>query len=354
MKLLSGKLFLFVLFSLAILALVAALPFFIVRLAKQPEPAPQPPVPQQEEKVKREYDYDVTVYLTKSKKLVTVKLEEYVKCVTASEMPAAFELEALKAQAVAARTYALAKQQAFARSGNKAHPQAALCDDVHCQVYRDKETIESLKSSDWMQSYWWKIEEASAQTAGEVMTYQGRLVEQPLFYSSSGGQTENSEDVFTAAVPYLRSVSSPYEEESPHQSETKEMTLKEVEKAVKRAGYGSTGGLKKGNIEILSRNTGGSVAKIKLGKLTLRGRDVRTACDLRSADFDIEVSGSRIIFTTKGYGHGVGMSQYGATGMAKNQYTYEQILRHYYSGVQVQLLETVTDVSAGSITLRAE
>lgn len=305
------KLILLFLIFFSMLTLIAALPFCIVRLtARTPVPAAEPAPAAPSEAPKPVYDYTISVYLTGSRKTVTVDLEEYVKCVTASEMPAAFELEALKAQAVAARTYAVSKQQAFAQGGSKAHPQAALCDDVHCQVYRDRETIRSLKSPEWMQTYWGKLEEAARQTSGEVMTYQGRLVDQPLFYSSSGGQTENSEDVFSAAVPYLRSVLSPYEEESPHQSDTKEMTLKELERAVKKAGYGSTGGLKKGNIEILSRNEGGSVAQIKLGRLTLRGRDVRAACALRSANFDLAVNAGKAVFTTKGYGHGVGMSQY--------------------------------------------
>ena len=139
-----------------------------------------------------------------------IEFEEYVKGVVASEMPSDFEEEALKAQAVAARTYSLAKVQNAKKNGNSStHPKAPVCDTVHCQVYQDKAQLKKGKGADWMRSDWEKISAAVEDTKGQLLYYDGQLVQQALFHSSSGGKTENCEDVFASAVPYLVSVESP-------------------------------------------------------------------------------------------------------------------------------------------------
>ncbi len=325
-----------VIFVIATMLLVAILPVGIVKLALNfradttIENIENP-----------KYNYTISVLLHDSKKVAKVDLEEYVVSVVASEMPANFELEALKAQAVAARTYAISKAERFKTFGNDTHPEAPLCDEVHCQVYRDKSEIEKIKGEEWMQAYWTKLEEAVQDTTAQVMTYQGMLVEQPLFHSSSGGQTENSEDVFTAAVPYLRSVESPYEELATHRNEKRTFSTAKLRDAIKNAKLGDTGKLKESNIKIQSISKGGSVEKIKTGKLILTGRQIRTACNLPSDNFTIEYADSNVTFISNGYGHGVGMSQWGADGMAKNGYTYEKILSHYYSGIELKSLQEV-------------
>ncbi len=287
---------------------------------------------------KVKYDQMIAVFRTESGQTEHVSLEDYVAGVVAGEMPSSFEPEALKAQAVAARTYAISKIQRSGDSGFPSeHPMAALCDSTHCQVYRTKKELLGLKSEEWMKTGWPKIEDAVEKTSGELMYYQGKLVEQPLFHSSSGGKTENSEDVFVAAVPYLRSVSSPYEAEATHQNEKITLSISEFQKKMKKA-YSkyNFGTLNAGNIKIISRSEGGRVEKIQLGNAVLEGRNVRDACNLYSANFNIKLSGSNIEFTTMGYGHGVGMSQWGANGMAQNGSNYKEILTHYYSGVEIR------------------
>lgn len=286
---------------------------------------------------KIKYDRTIMVFRTESGQTERVALEEYVAGVVAGEMPSSFEREALKAQAVAARTYAISKIQRSGDSGfPKEHPMAALCDSTHCQVYRTPKELLQLKSEEWMETGWLKIQEAVEETRGELMYYQGSLVEQPLFHSSSGGKTENSEDVFVAAVPYLRSVDSPYEQEATHQNEKITLSISDFQKKLKNAypKY-NFGTINENSIKIVNRSEGGRVEKIQVGNVVLEGRNIRDVCNLYSANFNIKLNNNAIEFTTMGYGHGVGMSQWGANGMAQNGSDYKEILKHYYSGIEI-------------------
>ncbi|MGI6765434.1 MAG: stage II sporulation protein D [Anaerovoracaceae bacterium] len=282
--------------------------------------------------------HTVTLYRHQEGRVITLDLEDYVAGVMAGEMPASFEMEALKAQAVAARTYALSKIRRAEDAGNSAeHPEAPLCDDTHCQVYRSEKELMNLKGKGWMEDGWRKIRQATLSTAGEVMYYQGALVEQPLFHSSSGGKTENSEDVFVSAFPYLRSVDSRFEGDAPYQNESVSVSFGTFEKKVSEK-YGASN-ISIETIKILSRSEGGRVKEIQVGDKVLSGRDIRELFGLRSANFSLAFNGKEdIIFTTRGYGHGVGMSQWGANGMAKAGYSYVEILQHYYLGVSIELL----------------
>lgn len=279
----------------------------------------------------------IRVYLKEAKRIGEIELEEYVKGVIAGEMPAAFEMDALKSQAVAARTKVLHQKIKYGVEGNPAHPGAEVCNDVHCQVYKSKEQLNKIKSKDWLKNYWPKIEKAVEETKGLVITYDGKLID-PLYHSTSGGRTENSEDVFTAMAPYLRSVESPYEEASKHLED--EVVLSTNEFITKINNTYKKCGLNKNNIvdslKILERSEGGRITKMKVGNDILTGRNIRELFGLKSADFKITISGDKMIFKTKGYGHGVGMSQYGANGMAKKGYGFEDILKHYYQGVEIE------------------
>ena len=297
----------------------------------------------------------VKVWLEDEQEVRELDFEEYVACVVACEMPADFESEALKAQAVAARTYAVSKLSRWEDSGAEAggasgsgasgfgaHPQAPLCDTTHCQVYRSQEELIRLHEDGWEKEGFAKVKEATEATRGQMLYYEGELVTQPLFFSSSGGQTENSEDVFVSAYPYLVSVESPYEDEATHTDEEKRFTLAEMKQAL--AGDfpdRPTGTLNADNIKIISRTEGGRVAQMTAGSATFKGTEIRTALGLSSALFSISFEGSggedttTIVFTSDGSGHGVGMSQYGADGMAKAGSDYIQILTHYYTGTQV-------------------
>ena len=159
---------------------------------------------------------------------------------------------------------------------------------------------------------------------------------QPLFFSSSGGQTENSEDVFVGAYPYLVSVSSPYEEGASHAKEEKTISMDALRSQL-NAAYPERmiGSLSAKNIKVLNRTAGGRVNEMQIGSAVFKGTEVRTAIGLSSTLFSIGFSGEKITFTSDGYGHGVGMSQYGANGMAKEGYDYKEILTHYYSGTEI-------------------
>lgn len=281
----------------------------------------------------------IKVWIEEEQKVVEVDFEDYVTRVVASEMPYHFDLEALKAQSVAARTFSAAKLEKYEEKKPSSHPDAPVCNTTHCQVYKtEKELIESHEEG-WEKEGWPKIQKACKATEGELLYYNGKMVMQPLFFSSSGGQTENSEDVFVGAYPYLVSVSSPYEEGATHTDEEKTFTLSEFKEKIKAAfPKKSFGTIKQSNIKILSRSSGGRVSEMQIGDEVLKGTEVRTALGLSSALFSVkfdEEGDGNIIFTSNGSGHGVGLSQYGANGMAKEGYKYKEILKHYYTGTEV-------------------
>lgn len=317
--------------SMVVFSLVL-LPLALVSFFHDADETVPPPV----KKGSVEIPATIQVYRHATGTTETIPFEDYVKGVVSGEMPASFEMEALKAQAVAARTYSLSKLVRSGGAGNPDHPSAPVCDDTHCQVYRSPDELKQIKSAEWMDTGWPKIVAAVESTKGQLMYYQGALVEQPLFHSSSGGKTENSEDVFVSALPYLRSVDSPYEASAPHQSEQVEIPLSEFKQKIKQANPGKgLGTVNSETVKVVERSAGGRVAAIQVGNLTMKGREIREIFGLRSANFAVSVKGDTVLFTTEGYGHGVGMSQYGANGMAQAGYDYIDILTHYYTGVEV-------------------
>lgn len=291
----------------------------------------------------QEKEIILSVLNHRSNEVMNLSLEEYTKGVVAAEMPVTFELEALKAQAVAARTYTIRRLQQFGAAPSEKHPQYDLCTDhTHCQAWISKdERVEAWKKDkklgllDYL-SLWKKIEQAIDSTRGEIVTYNGEPID-PLFHSTSGGKTENSEDYFNAKVPYLRSVISQYEEKSPHMVTKVEMTKEEFENKLKNKLPDIKINSKKleKEIKILKKTEGGQIEEIKIGNKTLSGREAREALGLKSSNFFIDIKGKEVIITTTGYGHGVGMSQYGADGMAREGMDYKEIIKHYYQGVEV-------------------
>lgn len=304
----------------AVIILVVVIPYGILSIFSSPE------TEQNQDDSERKYisSTRISVFLEEEQQTVDLPLEEYVSCVVASEMPASFALEALKAQAVAARTYGLARQ-------------GSLCDTVHCQVYRSKEEIRALKGQEWMETYWEKIQDAAYETAGQVMYYNGALAGQVLFHSSTGGRTENSEEVFVSAVPYLRSVDSPYEEEATHRKDEVSVPIGDFVNLI-NGQYGVTPVTAEDvkGMAILSRNEGQTVAELKVGENRFTGKQIRSMLNLSSANFTFAVTEDTVVITSVGYGHGVGMSQYGANGMAKKGYSYDKILAHYYTGITIE------------------
>ncbi len=275
-------------------------------------------------------DFDVLV-LKENGKVDSVPVEQYIAGVVSSEMPSSFDLEALKAQAVAARTYVTSRRDSY-NNGKSKHPGAHVCSTTCCQVYRDTEGLRKVKSDEWIKTDYNKIKTAVSQTAGQLLYYDGELVTQPLFFSASGGKTENSEDVFSSALPYLRSVSSSYENAEKYTNFETVKTYDELKKLLSAHG---TVNLTPDNIKVLSHTEGDGVALAAFDTLQLTGRQVRELLGLPSADFTIKTTSDNVTFVTNGSGHRVGLSQYGADGMAANGYNYKEILQHYYSGTSI-------------------
>ncbi|SHK46871.1 stage II sporulation protein D [Tepidibacter formicigenes] len=277
---------------------------------------------------------NIKVYNSKEDKVETMNLEEYLYNVVASEMPATFNEEALKAQAIAARSYVFYKME---NGGDKIpqHKGAVVCTDHnHCQEYLTIDQLKKAHGQDWMEKLWPKIKKAVDDTRGKVLVYEGKTI-QPLYHSTSGGKTENSEEVFSAKLPYLRSVDSPYEQGSPKLVSNVKISKNDFVNKFKSNDIVISDNIKK-DIKILSRTEGGSVKEIKVGNKVIRGRDVRKILNLNSSDFEIKVSDNYVNIITKGYGHGVGMSQWGANGMANKGYKYDEILKHYFKGVKIE------------------
>jgi len=267
-------------------------------------------------------------------------LEEYIVCVVGAEMPASFPLEALKAQAVAARTYAVRRMSAYGGSPCGRGGGEICTDSGCCQAFKTVETLKERWGDDAKRNYD-KVREAVYSTAAEVAVYGGKPIE-ALYHSAAGGRTEDAQNVFSQALPYLVGVDSPGEEASERFHEETRLSPKAFVSAVNGRWKGA--GLRKSKLDkqvkILSRYESGQVKSIRLGGATVSGRDVRKLFGLNSANFTLDI-GDDVSIVTTGYGHGVGMSQYGARAMALEGRGYREILAHYYSGVVVAPMEAL-------------
>ncbi|PMC37412.1 stage II sporulation protein D [Bacillus sp. UMB0899] len=274
---------------------------------------------------------DVPVYRSQAKQIEEVPLEEYVIGVVASEMPAEFELEALKAQALAARTYITKRLMSNQTLGA---PEGSVVQDTQDhQVYKNREELKAAWG-DQYESKLQKITEAVAATQGKILTYQDQPID-ASFFSTSNGYTENSEAYWTEEIPYLKSVESSWDEKSPKFYEKKVITIKEFESKLGVNLDTSSGTIGK----ITGLTPGKRVAKVEIDGKEFTGRKIREELGLNSSDFTWEIKGDSVVIETKGFGHGVGMSQYGANFMAEGGKTYEEIVSHYYKGTKVSEAE---------------
>lgn len=277
----------------------------------------------------------IKVYITKEDKVEEMYIEEYVRGVVAAEMPAEFGLEALKAQAVAARTYALSHMEAFGGTKSKEGNGADVCDTVSDQVYIKKEDRLNAWPEKSKADYWNKITEAVVETSGEVLEYDNKLVMAPYYFAASSGKTESAADVFAENEPYLKSVDSPGEEIAPTTTKFSYSSLtSKINSAYPKAALNSS--KLKTQISIKSRTSAGSVKEIKVGNVTISGANFRRILGLNSSNFTLSFGLTGVDIICKGHGHGVGMSQWGANAMAKDGKSYKDILCHYYSGVEVK------------------
>ena len=291
-----------------------------VKLRKPMEESPEP-----RETVPIQEPSQVTMdLLLPDGSIQTMDLEEYLVGVVLGEMPASFETEALKAQAVVARTYTLK----CAGAGVK-HGTGTMCADASCcQAYVDPADYgggpDSLN----------KVRSAVAATAGEVLTYNGNLIE-ATYFSCSGGVTEDAVAVWGTDYPYLRSVESPGEETAAYYTDSVYFTAGEFQQKLGRELAGSP----KSWLGYITYTAGGGVNTIRIAGVDYKGTDIRSKLGLRSTAFTMTADSEGITVNTRGFGHRVGMSQYGADAMALRGCGYEEILTHYYQGTQLTVYE---------------
>lgn len=252
---------------------------------------------------------------TSTGEIKNIELEDYIVGVVAGEMPASFNEEALKAQAIASRTYAMYKM----KNSNGTYD---LVTDKTNQVYITEDKMKSL----WQENfdyYFEKIKKAVYDTKDLIMTYNGDII-LSLYFARSNGKTEDAIAVFGSNEEYLKSV------ESPEENLTSEVTISK-DKFCNKLNI-SCDAI---NISNVLKSSSGRINSLNINGKTFKGTEIRTLFDLKSTDFDISI-GSEIKFVTKGYGHGVGMSQYGANKLAQNGKNYEEILKHYYQNINIE------------------
>jgi len=265
----------------------------------------------------------VRVKRDKTGVIENVPLEEYIVGVVAGENPVTFNIEALKAQAVAARSYVLTRMQ------YNVDKEYDVVDTVTNQVYLDNEHLRNAWKDKYTENVN-KIRTAVLETEGEYLDYNGKIAD-AMYFSTSTGMTENSEEVFGTKVAYLQSVKSEWDKEaSPVFSQNYEMSLNDfyIKLNLKYKD--------KLTVENIETTSTGRIKKIKINGVPFTGNTVYSKLGLRSTHFVIRQEGNNVYITTKGYGHGVGMSQYGANGMANEGYNYDEILAHYYQGTKLK------------------
>lgn len=245
------------------------------------------------------------------------ELEEYIIGVVGAEMPASFNKEALKAQSVVARTYAL--------KSIKSNKQ--LTSDNSTQNFKDNNELKKMWGINY-NTYYNKIKSAVLETKGLYLSYNNDYVD-AVYHSTSNGNTEDAVYVWGNSVPYLKSVSSEYDNTNKNYNSAITLTYNEISNKLKNSIDNNT------KFNIISRTSGNRVKEMEINGITYSGVEFRKLLNLRSADFSIENNGANVVISTNGYGHGVGMSQYGANGMANNGSSYRDILLHYYTGVSI-------------------
>jgi len=290
-----------------------------------------------EETQEEKYDYreynTIKLLHTATKQIEEVGLDDYLLNVVSAEMPASYEQEALKSQAIVARTYTIYQT---INSGNK-HEGANMCDShLCCQAWISKDDRFSKWEEGKREEYWSKIENAVNSTRGKIITYENQPIN-AFFHANSGGVTEVPLNVWGGAgYPYLQVVQTSGED-AYTQYESEVLITKEefVNKMKEKHSNFEIDFSKENEIKVLELTGSGRVKTIKIGNLNLSGVEVRSILGLRSANFTVDIDETNIKFSVIGYGHGVGMSQTGADSLAKQGKTCEEIIKHYYVGVEI-------------------
>ncbi len=291
---------------------------------------------EKEETQETSYDYGqynkIKLLHSSTQEVEEIELDTYLLGVVSSEMPASFEQEALKAQALVARTYTMYK----IINGSK-HENADICDNsTCCQAWISKEERLNKWNEEERKTNWAKIENAVNSTKGKIVTYDGKPIN-AFFHSNSGGTTDTATNVWGGTnYPYLQAVETSGEDSYSQYSSQVSVTKEEFTAKIKEYHSDFEIDFKSNNpIKILEYTDGDRIKTIKIGNLNLSGVEVRTMFGLKSAKFEIKIEDNNIKFSVIGYGHGVGMSQTGADSMAKQGKNCEEIIKHYYTGVKI-------------------
>lgn len=265
----------------------------------------------------------VNVKILETDEILNISLEDYVIGVVAAEMPALFQNEALKAQAVAARTLAIKKLET-----NKNYLFDNSTDD---QAFLTTSKMHEKWQQDY-QKYYDKIKKCVQETANEVITYDNKVI-QVFYFAISNGTTENVATVFKETLPYLQSVDSKWDENTKGYEKTTTISKNTFCELLNINPCNNI------NIDDINYTDTKRIDTLTINGKNFTGIEIRKKLSLRSTDFTIEESGSDFLINTKGYGHGVGMSQYGANEMAKEGYNYQSILKYYYQDIEIQKLD---------------
>ncbi len=313
-----------ILFALILGAVIPGILFRLVQNAPHQNPEQTDNTEQTRQQIQSPEVFTLPVMMEDGS-VEQMDLDAYVICVVLAEMPSEFDAEALKAQSVVARTYALKRY-----SLGEKHGQRAVCTDpACCQAYcTQAEFLARGESNTNLQ----KVISAVEQTKNQVLTYNGTLIE-ATYFSCSGGRTEDALAVWGAEIPYLQAVDSPGEEQASHYMDTVSFSLTEFAQCMEIAPNSLTGNW----VGAVTYTDGGGVNTIQIGGETYNGTTVRQKLGLRSTAFVMTAVGNTVTITTKGFGHRVGMSQYGAEAMAVSGNTYEQILAYYYKGTALEI-----------------
>ncbi len=267
--------------------------------------------------------------LGRDEQIFEIELEEFLVGAVAGEMPADFGFDALKAQAVAARSYICALLPEFGGKGK--HGEAVICtNSACCQAYIYPEEL-AVKWGEHNAENLAKIKTAVSETAGEVLSFEGKPVSAP-FFSTCGGHTENSEDVWQAAVPYLRSVACCWDKAAPRYKSEASFTIEEVAEKFNATTEAVEA------MAVAEVSEGGRVKEVTVGDIKLSGTKIRSLLGLNSAAFSWAIAQNQVVFSVQGFGHGVGMCQHGAAGMAALGADYKSILKYYYTGIEIDKL----------------
>ncbi len=285
--------------------------------------------------IEEKYNYGdyskIKLLKTENKNIEELELDSYLIGVVASEMPASFELEALKAQAIVARTYTI-----YQIKNGKKHENADICDSANCcQAWISKENRLARWDENMKEEYWNKITRAVMETKGKIIKYNNEPIN-AFFHSNSGGKTELAINVWGGDLPYLQTVETSGEDVYTSYNSQVEISKDELIKIMLENDSKFRIDFKDDDcIKIIEYTDSGRIQKIKIGNKEISGIECRKIFGLKSAKFDVEILENSLVFSVIGYGHGVGLSQCGSDILAKNGKNCEEIIKYYYKDVVI-------------------